>query len=142
MSISDAVAPHIPYLRRFARALTGTQAGGDAYVVATLEAILADPGLPEREARSESRALPIVPAQLAQRAGERSRRFAGPGDETPQAGNLAAITVEPRIAFLLNALESFTPKEIGQTIDCSEREALELIERAGREISAQIRTAS
>ena len=43
MSISDAIAPHIPLLRRFARALCGTQAAGDAYVAATLEAILADP---------------------------------------------------------------------------------------------------
>ena len=43
MSISDAVAPHIAFLRRFARALSGTQAGGDGYVAATLEAILADP---------------------------------------------------------------------------------------------------
>src|SRR5262249_4579130 len=43
MSISHAVAPHIPFLRRFARALTGTQASGDAYVMATLEAILAEP---------------------------------------------------------------------------------------------------
>ena len=44
MSISDAIAPHIPFLRRFARALCGTQAAGDAYVAATLEEILADPG--------------------------------------------------------------------------------------------------
>ena len=45
MSISDAVAPHIPYLRRFARALTGTQASGDAYVVATLEAFSPTPAV-------------------------------------------------------------------------------------------------
>src|SRR5271170_6895414 len=43
MSISQAISAHIPYLRRFSRALTGTQAGGDAYVLATLEAIVADP---------------------------------------------------------------------------------------------------
>ena len=43
MSISDAVAPHIPFLRRFARALSGTQKAGDAYVAATLEAIVAEP---------------------------------------------------------------------------------------------------
>lgn len=43
MTISDAVAPHLPFLRRFSRALTGTQAGGDSYVVATLETILAEP---------------------------------------------------------------------------------------------------
>ena len=43
MSIAETISPHIPYLRRFARALAGTQAGGDAYALATLEAIVADP---------------------------------------------------------------------------------------------------
>ncbi len=140
MSISDAVAPHIPYLRRFARALTGTQAAGDAYVVATLEAILADPGCLSAK---------LDPKVALYRLFLRSWRnvpanvyvdLPVPTDEPPQPGNLSAITVGPRIAFLLNALEFFTPKEIGQTIDCSESEALELIDRAGREISAQIRT--
>lgn len=44
MSIAQAIAPHLPYLRRFARVLTGTQHSGDAYAVATLEAMVADPG--------------------------------------------------------------------------------------------------
>ena len=43
MSVSQAIASHIPYLRRFSRALTGNQAGGDAYVLATLGTIVADP---------------------------------------------------------------------------------------------------
>ena len=43
MSISLKIAPHLPYLRRFARALTGSQEGGDAYVVAVLESIVAEP---------------------------------------------------------------------------------------------------
>ena len=43
MSIATAVAPHLPYLRRFARALTGSQTSGDAYVVAVLEAFIEDP---------------------------------------------------------------------------------------------------
>lgn len=45
MPISKAIAPHIPYLRRFARALAGTQAAGDAYVAATLEVLIEDPSL-------------------------------------------------------------------------------------------------
>ncbi|MGC2224754.1 MAG: hypothetical protein WA624_21530 [Methylocella sp.] len=45
MSVSQAIASQIPYLRRFARALTASQAGGDAYVLATLEAIVADPNI-------------------------------------------------------------------------------------------------
>ena len=43
MSLAEMVTAHLPYLRRFARAITGSQKGGDAYVVSTLEAILADP---------------------------------------------------------------------------------------------------
>ena len=45
MSISELIAPQLPYLRRFARVLSGSQASGDAYVVAMLEAIAAEPKL-------------------------------------------------------------------------------------------------
>jgi CheY-like chemotaxis protein len=41
MSMSQTLAPHLPYLRRYARALTGTQASGDAHVRAALTALLA-----------------------------------------------------------------------------------------------------
>ena len=40
MSLSMRIAPHLPYLRRFARAATGSQTSGDAYVAATLESLL------------------------------------------------------------------------------------------------------
>ena len=43
MTISKEIAPQLPYLRRFARALSGSQTSGDAYVVATLEALIEDP---------------------------------------------------------------------------------------------------
>ena len=43
MPDSKAVAQYVPLLRRYARALTGSQASGDAYVAATLEALIADP---------------------------------------------------------------------------------------------------
>ena len=42
MSIAQQLAPHLPYLRRYARALTGARASGDAYVVSVLEALLED----------------------------------------------------------------------------------------------------
>ena len=42
-TLADVIAPQLPYLRRFSRALCGTQARGDAYVVALLEAIVAEP---------------------------------------------------------------------------------------------------
>ena len=42
MTLSTRIAPHLPYLRRFSRATTGSQTSGDAYVAATLEALIAD----------------------------------------------------------------------------------------------------
>jgi CheY-like chemotaxis protein len=140
MSISDAIAPHIPFLRRFARALCGTQAAGDAYVAATLEEILADPACFDaklepkvalyklflRSWRSVSLNAHVEPRDI--------------GDENSAARNLAAISLEPRMAFLLSAVESFNPGEIAQVIDCTPEKAADYIDRAGREISEQIRT--
>ena len=42
MSIAEAIAPHLPYLRRYARSLTGSQQSGDNYVAAVLEALIAN----------------------------------------------------------------------------------------------------
>ena len=42
---SQAVAQYLPFLRRYARALTGSQMSGDAYVSATLEALISDPSV-------------------------------------------------------------------------------------------------
>ena len=43
MTIAREIGPQLPLLRRFARALSGSQESGDAYVAATLEALIADP---------------------------------------------------------------------------------------------------
>ena len=40
MSMKEALAPHLPYLRRYARALSGSQELGDAHVRATLASLL------------------------------------------------------------------------------------------------------
>ncbi|MEO6299382.1 MAG: response regulator, partial [Paracoccaceae bacterium] len=41
---TTTIAANLPYLRRYARALTGSQTTGDRYAAATLEAILAGIG--------------------------------------------------------------------------------------------------
>ena len=38
--LSTLIGSELPYLRRYARALTGSQSSGDAYALATLEAML------------------------------------------------------------------------------------------------------
>jgi CheY-like chemotaxis protein len=141
MSISDAVAPHIPFLRRFARALCGTQAAGDAYVAAALEAILEDPQCFDAELDPKVALYKLFlrnwrTVPLNNNHVDRSIF----GDEGGATRNLAAISLEPRVAFLLSSVEAFNRREIAQTLDCSEDKAADLIDRASREISDQIRT--
>jgi DNA-directed RNA polymerase specialized sigma24 family protein len=135
MSIANAVAPHLPYLRRFARALTGSQESGDAYVVAVLEAFIADPTTFDRN----------LPARVAL-----YRAFLKLWDsiavnrtvETSPASTidrrLDAITPKPRQAFLLMALEGLSIAETAQVLDVPVFEAKTLIDEAGTEIANQI----
>jgi CheY-like chemotaxis protein len=140
MSVSQEISPYIPYLRRFARALTGTQGSGDAYVLATLEAILAEPTslAPDGDYRVGLYRLFLkvwssVPANRAVEAMEST-------DIAAATRNLNAIALRPRIAFLLSALEDFQIEEIARALDCSEQDAQALIVQAGREIADQIRS--
>ena len=48
-SISDSIMGYVPYLRRYARALTGTQDLGDRYVRLCLQAMADDPGCLEED---------------------------------------------------------------------------------------------
>jgi CheY-like chemotaxis protein len=140
MSISDAVAPHIPFLRRFARALSGTQASGDSYVAATLETILADPDCFDAELDPKIALYKLFLRGWRNVPANNYIDVPMSGDEASATRNLAAISLKPRIAFLLSAVEAFSPKEIAQTLECSPSEASQLIDQAGDEISAQIRT--
>ena len=81
MSTAQAVTQHLPFLRRYARALTGSQQSGDAYVAATLEALIADPGVVSKASVAAGGALPAVHQNLEFgrcqrqiRAGDRSAR--------------------------------------------------------------------
>ena len=47
-TLSTRIAPHLAYLRRYSRAITGSQSSGDAYVRALLELLIEDvSGFPE-----------------------------------------------------------------------------------------------
>ncbi len=141
MSISQAIAPHLPHLRRFARALTGSQAGGDAYVVETLEAIVVDHG--NLEPRGDVRcALYRLFLKIWTSIAVNGRTDGGTSttDEIGATRRLEAISLRPRVALLLTALEGFSPAEVARTLDCSGDEAKALLETANVEIAAQICT--
>ncbi|HSA67009.1 MAG TPA: response regulator [Methyloceanibacter sp.] len=139
MSISQAIAPHLPYLRRFARALAGTQAAGDAYVAATLEVLIEDPSL--FDTRLDPRvALFRTFTGLWNSVGVNLKPDIQTSPPTPADRKLESITPLPRQAFLLSAVEGFSASDIASILGLDEGEVMELIDQAGREIAAQVAT--
>lgn len=141
MSIAEKVAAHLPYLRRFARSVTGSQKSGDAYVVSTLQAMLEDPTifsaeLPPRVAlyRTFTKMLNSIP--LNTHKGEVSL---SPALDAARR-NLDTLAPMARQAFLLVAVEEFQPSDAALIMDISPEELQGLIDEAGREIARQMAT--
>ena len=134
MSVSRAVGAQIPSLRRFARALTGSQKSGDAYVTETLESLVADPSLVPSEAVAKAALYRLF---LTMWNSVEVNQQASPATLTGFDRNLQTISPAPRQAFLLTALEGFSLEDAAQVMLISEKECRRLIEQAGREIAEQ-----
>lgn len=137
MSISKEISAHLPYLRRFARALVGTREGGDAYVMATLEALVAEP---QKLEASDDLRVSLYKMFLAVWSATATRPDPAPDDEDDARRSLDAIPLRPRVAFLLHALEGFDFEQVADTLGVSEQEAADLIDAANDEIADQLAT--
>jgi CheY-like chemotaxis protein len=140
MTLSMRIAPHLPYLRRFSRATTGSQTSGDAYVAATLEALIADISIfpPASNDRiSLYKLFSSLFTSSAVRIPEPASTFAW---EKRAATNLANLTPLARQAFLLVAVEGFTHSEAAEILDADGSEFSRLLDQASREISSQVAT--
>jgi DNA-directed RNA polymerase specialized sigma24 family protein len=142
MSISTQITSHLPNLRRFARALTGSQSGGDAYVAMTLETILADAS--SFPAHDDPRvALYQLFLKVWNSATINTKPQAGEhtnGTQFAVARNLAAITPRPRQVFLLVSVEGFTPEQAAIILETDLGSVSNLLAQAGREIAEQVAT--
>ena len=135
MSRSQLVAEHLPLLRRYARALTGNQASGDAYVGAMLEALLQDPTLLD-EQHGPRVGLFRLFTQIWN-----SVALNGDTDVAlPSERRLSNITPLPRQVFLLLSLEGFSEEEVAFILDTDVAETRKLADTAGREMAAEIAT--
>ncbi|MEO8811857.1 MAG: response regulator [Caulobacteraceae bacterium] len=141
MSLLAKLAPHLPYVRRYARALTGDQGTGDHYVRVALEALAAgdrslDAELSARVALyhvfhaiwcGTGAQLEPLEVDAAATAGSPSQR-------------LMRIAPRSRQAFLLTAVEGFTPSEAAQILDTGFSDVERLIAQAQNEIDAELAT--
>jgi len=138
MSRSQLVAEHLPLLRRYARALTGSQASGDAYVGAMLEAMLQDPALLDEEHGTKAGLFRLFTRIW------NSVSLNGDAEVTtlpmPPERRLSNITPLPRQPFLLLSLEGFSEQEVAFILGNDVAETRQLADSAGREMAAEIAT--
>jgi CheY-like chemotaxis protein len=138
MSRSQAVAKYLPFLRRYARALTGTQVSGDAYVAATLEAMIAEPSLLNNCGNPR-----IELFQLFTKIWNSvsiNRCTGSAGIPRPPEQRVATLTALPRQAFLLMALEGFSEEDGAKVLECDIPTLRRLVDDSGRELAADIAT--
>ena len=138
LSTSQAVLQQLPFLRRYARAVSGSQASGDAYVAATLESLIASPQV--LDSGSSSRvALYRLFAKIWNSVSVNGKPDPG-GIVLPPEQHLTQITPRPRQAFLLVALEGFSEEDAAEVLDCDLATLRGLVEESGRELAAEIAT--
>ena len=136
MSLAETIAPQLPYLRRFARALTGSQESGDAYVVAVLETLVADP---QSFPQGHMKRVGLYKCFLKVWNSISINQEAS-APKTQADRSLEAITPRPRQAFLLASVEGFTTQQIADILNCTPDEVTQLIEDAGEQIAEQTAT--
>lgn len=139
MQLSQIIAPHLPLLRRFARALAGSQSAGDAYVAATLQLLAEDPSLfdPELDPRV---ALYRTFVSMWNSVGINLKTEAFDRGDTPVDRQLEQITPLARQAFVLCSVEGFTREETADILNTTPSNVQALLDDAGREIAAQVAT--
>jgi DNA-directed RNA polymerase specialized sigma24 family protein len=138
VSTSQAVAQHLPYLRRYARALSGSQNSGDAYVAATLEALIEDPSVLEKSTSTRI-ALYRLFTKIWNSVSLNGKTTTAGGD-LPVEQRLAQLTPKPRQAFLLVALEGLSEDDAAKVLDVDVPTLRSLVEESGRELAAEIAT--
>lgn len=136
MALAHAIAEHLPYMRRYARALCGTQSSGDAYVRACLEAIVADTS--------------VLPGNMTPRVGlyrlfhviwnstdMESRPLHGDQAKSVVAARLEKLTPIYRQALLLTAMEGFNVSDTAKILQVPEADVPQMVSQAVKEISSQ-----
>ena len=138
MSMIAQFRPHLPFLRRYARALTGTQQSGDAYILASLEAMKEDPGQIVEASTARVTLYQFFHA-IWSTTGAHLETGAKTATASPEA-RLRKLAPIERQAFLLTTLEGFTRSEACEILGKSKSELEALLDAAHRGIEKQLTT--
>lgn len=124
MSLSAEIGPQLPLLRRYARALTGSQTLGDAAVREVLEALLAAPQEFDNGRPSRQELYRVF-----------HRLWQGLASVGSANGTVASLAPHTREALLLTAVEDFTIPQTAEILGSSVEDVTAAIEAARQAIS-------
>ena len=134
--LAATITRELPYLRRYARALTGNQSTGDRYAEATLMAILEDRSVWQGDLGPRT-ALFRVFNSIWVSSG--SPVDSDEGGLTARAQkHLGRLTPNSREALLLHTIEEFGFRDIGAIMGVPETEAQDYVEIANREMQDSV----
>ncbi len=136
IDLSSAIARDLPYLRRYARALTGSQDSGDRYAAATLESLLIDASVinaAERPKVGLFHAFHLVWASSGAPTDESDDVLAARAQ-----AHMAALTPNSREALLLQVIEDFSTEEIAAIMQTDVPDVERLIAAAVLEMERSV----
>ncbi len=140
MPLSTRIAGHLPYLRRYSRALMGSQNSGDAYVAAVLEALISDISI-FPTASSDRVSLYKLFSKLFGSVTVDLKEIQSPfAWERNAELYMASIPAKARQAILLVAVEGFSSRETAEILETNEADLGNILSTAASEISEQIST--
>ncbi len=133
---SELVAAELPYLRRYARALTGSQSRGDQYTVATLEAILKDRSPFDNDDPIKVNLFKCFHSIWV----TSGQPLTDPEDAVRSRahGLLAKLTANSREALLLRTIEEFSPANVAKIMQIDVDEVRHLIATANKELAGSV----
>ncbi|WP_299842008.1 response regulator [uncultured Paracoccus sp.] len=138
VDLAQSIGRELPFLRRYARALTGTQSAGDNYAAATLEAILSDRSLIEGASDIRIGLFKTFHA-IWQSSGQPVEQGEVTAREARAQAHLQSLTPNSREALLLRTIEELRYDQIAEVMQISQDEAEELIQIALNEMGSALR---
>lgn len=130
MNLQTAVATELPYLRRYARALSGSQSAGDAVVRETLRSLISIPTDFDSKQPHRAEIYRLFHANWA-------KTFVDPIDVSD--GVISALPIGWRQALLLTTVEGFSTAEAAHILATDEVTIINRVQEARKSVHVMLK---
>lgn len=134
--LTSKIGANLPFLRRYARALTGSQVEGDKYAVAALEAILSDTSIFDHDASNKVALFKVFHSIWSTSGATFTEGETGVAAKAQK--HLSRLTSGTREALLLHTIEEMSFEDVASVLELSAGEAEHLVDIAYTEMAKSL----